>query len=61
VAEVAKKVAKDKYNLEVELIPFNDYVVPNEALTNGDIDANAFQHIPYLTEQSKQEDISLWL
>ncbi|PWN67773.1 methionine ABC transporter substrate-binding lipoprotein MetQ [Chryseobacterium oncorhynchi] len=59
VAEVAKKVAKEKYNLEVELIPFNDYVVPNEALTNGDIDANAFQHLPYLTEQSKQRGYNL--
>lgn len=59
IAEVAKKVAKDRYNLEVELIPFNDYVVPNEALTNGDIDANAFQHIPYLTEQSKQRGYNL--
>lgn len=59
VAEVAKKVAKEKYNLEVELIPFNDYVVPNEALVNGDIDANAFQHAPYLTEQSKQRGYNL--
>lgn len=54
-----KKVAKDKYNLDVELIPFNDYVVPNEALTNGDIDANAFQHLPYLAEQSKQRGYHL--
>ncbi|WP_419870423.1 methionine ABC transporter substrate-binding lipoprotein MetQ [Chryseobacterium sp. CT-SW4] len=59
IAEVAKKVAKDKYNLEVELVPFNDYVVPNEALNNGDIDANAFQHVPYLTEQSKQRGYKL--
>jgi D-methionine transport system substrate-binding protein len=43
----------------VELIPFNDYVVPNEALMNGDIDANAFQHAPYLTEQSKQRGYNL--
>ncbi|WBX98187.1 methionine ABC transporter substrate-binding lipoprotein MetQ [Chryseobacterium gambrini] len=59
IAEVAKKVAKEKYNLEVELVSFNDYVVPNEALNNGDIDANAFQHVPYLTEQSKQRGYKL--
>ncbi len=59
IAEVAKKVAKDKYNLDVELVSFNDYVVPNEALNNGDIDANAFQHIPYLNEQSKQRGYKL--
>jgi D-methionine transport system substrate-binding protein len=28
-------------------------------LNNGDIDANAFQHIPYLTEQSKQRGYNL--
>lgn len=59
IAETAKKVAKEKYNLEVELISFNDYVIPNEALNNGDIDANAFQHVPYLTEQSKQRGYKL--
>lgn len=59
VAEAAKKVAKDKYGLEVELISFNDYVIPNEALSLGDIDANAFQHKPYLDEQSKQRGYKL--
>ena len=47
VAEVAQKVAKDKYGLDVELVTFNDYVLPNEALSKGDIDVNAFQHQPY--------------
>ncbi|WP_292010654.1 methionine ABC transporter substrate-binding lipoprotein MetQ [Chryseobacterium sp.] len=59
IAEAAKKVAKEKYNLDVELVPFTDYVVPNEALNNGDIDANAFQHVPYLNEQSKQRGYKL--
>lgn len=59
IAEAAKKVAKEKYNLDVELVNFNDYVVPNEALNNGDIDANAFQHAPYLEEQSKQRGYHL--
>lgn len=59
LAEAAKKVAKEKYNLEVELVSFNDYVVPNEALNQGDIDANAFQHLPYLEEQSKQRGYKL--
>lgn len=59
IAEAAKKVAKEKFNLEVELVAFNDYVVPNEALNNGDIDLNAFQHVPYLKEQSKQRGYNL--
>ncbi|WP_312171899.1 methionine ABC transporter substrate-binding lipoprotein MetQ [Chryseobacterium sp.] len=59
IAETARKVAKEKYNLDVELVAFNDYVIPNEALNNGDIDANAFQHVPYLSEQSKQRGYKL--
>ena len=38
---------RKKYGLDVELVTFNDYVLPNEALSKGDIDANAFQHKPY--------------
>src|SRR3954464_11175853 len=54
VAEVAKKIAKEKYGLTVELIPFNDYVMPNVALSEGDLDLNAYQHKPYLDVQSKE-------
>lgn len=59
VAQVAQKVAKEKYGLDVELITFNDYVVPNEALSHGDVDVNAFQHKPYLDEQVKQRGYKL--
>ncbi|XAW90110.1 MetQ/NlpA family lipoprotein [Vibrio sp. CDRSL-10 TSBA] len=51
VAEVAAKVAKQKYDLDVELVTFTDYVTPNAALDDGSIDANAFQHKPYLDKQ----------
>lgn len=53
LAEAAKLVAKTKYNLDVELVQFNDYVMPNEALQQGDIDVNAFQSGPYLEVQAK--------
>lgn len=59
LAEDAKKVAKEKYGLDVELVSFNDYVVPNEALNQGDVDINVFQHLPYLEEQSKQRGYKL--
>jgi len=59
VAEVAQKVAKDKYGLDVELVTFNDYVLPNEALSKGDIDVNAFQHKPYLDQQIKDRGYKL--
>ncbi|SET49434.1 methionine ABC transporter substrate-binding lipoprotein MetQ [Thorsellia anophelis] len=51
VAEEAAKIAKEKFDLDVELVEFNDYVIPNESLDSGDIDLNAFQHKPFLDEQ----------
>ncbi|NAW69400.1 MetQ/NlpA family lipoprotein [Vibrio sp. V27_P1S3P104] len=51
VAEVAANIAKEKYNLNVELVTFTDYVTPNAALDDGSIDINAFQHKPYLDKQ----------
>lgn len=43
--------------IELEVIEFTDYVTPNLALTDGSIDANFFQHIPYM--ESFAEDHSL--
>lgn len=51
VAEAAKKVAKEKYGLEVELLQFNDYIMPNTSLEQGDVDVNVFQTKPFLDEQ----------
>ncbi|KAA6346512.1 D-methionine-binding lipoprotein MetQ [termite gut metagenome] len=54
IAQIAQKVAKEKFNLEVELISFSDYIMPNTALHQKDIDVNVFQTRPFLEEQSKQ-------
>lgn len=48
--EVAKNVAAEKYNVQITIVPFTDYVLPNQALADGSIDANAFQHTPYLEQ-----------
>jgi D-methionine transport system substrate-binding protein len=50
---VVQKVAK-REGLNVKVIEFNDYVQPNAALDSGDLDANSFQHQPYLDSQVKQ-------
>ena len=42
----AEVLAKDGYTLEVK--EFSDYVVPNNVVEDGEIDANYFQHQPYL-------------
>lgn len=52
IAQAAKKVAKEKYGLEVELVQFSDYIMPNTALDQGDIEANVFQTKPFLDEQT---------
>lgn len=54
IAQAAQQVARKKYHLEVELVQFSDYVMPNEALRQGDIDVNVFQNKPYLDVQSRQ-------
>lgn len=56
---VVQKVAKQKYDLDVEVVTFNDYVLPNEALNNGDLDVNAFQHKPYLDKQMQERGYKL--
>lgn len=43
-----------KNGLTVETVVFNDYTQPNEALERGEVDANAFQHQPYLDNQITQ-------
>lgn len=48
--EVAKNVAAAKYGLNVDIVQFTDYVLPNQALADGSIDANMYQHLPYLEE-----------
>lgn len=53
VMQVVKNVAAKRYGLKIKLVIFNDYVLPNTALENGNLDANIFQHIPYLDAQSK--------
>lgn len=55
----AKEVAKEKFNLDVEVIEFDDYVTPNIALADGSIDANAFQHGPYLNAMVKERGFDL--
>src|SRR3546814_11348981 len=51
IMEKVKEVAATK-GLNIDIIEFSDYVVPNKALNDGDLNANPFQHQPYLTNQT---------
>lgn len=48
--QVVEFVAKEaeKEGLKVTIVPFSDYVTPNQALAQGDIDVNSYQHVPFL-------------
>lgn len=53
-----KPILKKKgYDLQVK--EFTDYVTPNTALTSKSIDANLYQHIPYLEQYNKEKHTDL--
>lgn len=45
--------------IELEIVEFTDYVTPNLALDDGSIDANYFQHIPYLNQFNSDRGLNL--
>lgn len=57
--ETAKSVAKNKFKLNIQIKTFSDYVIPNIALNDGSIDANVFQHQPYLDATIKSRGYQL--
>ena len=52
ILEAVKPVAAAK-GLDIKILEFSDYVVPNQALDAGEIEANSFQNLPYLDNQKK--------
>lgn len=45
--------------ITLEIVEFTDYVTPNLALNEGEIDANFFQHVPYMDSFAAEHDIEL--
>ncbi|MED7788274.1 MetQ/NlpA family ABC transporter substrate-binding protein [Francisella sp. 19X1-34] len=54
IMQESKKIAKEKYGLDVKLVSFGDYNLPNRALNDNQLQANVFQHIPFLENQNKK-------
>lgn len=50
---IAKKILAEK-NITLEIKEFTDYVQPNNVVESGEIDANYFQHVPYLDDFNKE-------
>ena len=53
------KSSLEAQGYEVELVTFTDYVRPNIALADGDLDINVFQHKPYLDTFKKENNLDL--
>ena len=54
---ISDALEEDGWTLEV--VEFDDYVQPNVATTEGDVDANYFQHVPYLDQYNDENDTDL--
>lgn len=54
ILEEAKPILKEQYGIDLEVTVTDDYFIPNEAVSNGEADANFFQHVPFF-DQEKQE------
>lgn len=59
ILEVAKTILSEYYGVELEIVEFTDYVQPNLVVENGEIDANYFQHVPYLDDFNSQNNTHL--
>lgn len=53
ILEQCKPILAEQ-GIELEIVVFSDYNAPNKALDNGSLDANFYQHIPYMEEQNEE-------
>lgn len=58
ILKAAQPLLAEK-GVTLEIVEFNDYVQPNLALNTGDLDANYFQHQPYLDQFNADNDMDL--
>ena len=58
ILEAAREVLASK-GYDLEIVEYTDYVIPNNALDSGDLDANYFQHKPYLDSFNEQNGTDL--
>ena len=58
ILKAANDVLKEK-GYELEIKEYVDYIQPNLALESGDLDANYFQHLPYLESFNKENGTNL--
>lgn len=58
ILEAVKEAVKAE-GYELEIVVYDDYILPNQALADGELDANYFQHTPYLNSYNASNGTSL--
>lgn len=60
-ADVVHAVAEEakKQGMNVEVVEFSDYITPDKALAEGDLDLNSYQHAPFLNNFNTQNNTKL--
>ena len=58
MAEAVAKEAK-KQGIDLKVVEFSDYVTPDKAFADGDIQLNAYQHVPFMENFNKQNGSNL--
>lgn len=53
ILKIAKEILAEK-NITLKIVEYTDYVQPNNVVESGEIDANYFQHVPYLDDFNKE-------
>ena len=54
-----KDTLKEDYNIDLEVVEYSDYVVPNTSVDEGEDQANYFQHTPYLDTFNEENGTDL--
>lgn len=58
ILEIAKEILAEK-GITLEIIEYTDYVIPNNVVESGEVDANYFQHVPYMDDYNAQNGTHL--
>lgn len=58
ILKIAKDIL-DKKGVKLEVKEYTDYVIPNNVVEDGEVDANYFQHVPYLDDFNKENKTNI--
>lgn len=58
ILEIIEDELEEK-GYELEIVEYNDYIIPNTATESGELDANYFQHQPYLDDFNAEKNTHL--